>query len=66
MGSYGGIVTPEDIARREEAERQKLLKAERQKKERRCPDCDMRAYPEDSVKLGELHYHKVGQLYYIN
>ena len=57
-GSYGGIVTPEDIARKEEEERLKKLKAERQKSERRCPECDMKAYPVDSVQLGELYYHK--------
>ena len=57
-GSYGGIVTPEDIKRREEEERLRREKAERQKNERRCPECDMKAYPADSVKLGELFYHK--------
>merc|ERR1711936_1082924 len=55
MADYGGIVTPEDIKRREEEERKKL---ERQKNERRCPVCDMKAFPEDSVKLGDLYYHK--------
>ena len=58
-GSYGGIVTPEDIKRREEEERKKLEKLEKQKNERRCPGCDMKAFPEDSVKLGDLYYHKV-------
>jgi len=57
-GSYGGIVTPEDLKRREEEERLKREKAERQKNERRCPECDMKAYPVDSVKLGDLFYHK--------
>lgn len=55
---YGGIVTPEDIKRREEEERKRLEKLERQKNERRCPACDMKAFPEDSVKLGDLYYHK--------
>ena len=55
---YGGIVTPEDIKRREEEERKRLEKLERQKNERRCPGCDMKAFPEDSVKLGDLYYHK--------
>ena len=58
-GLYGGIVTPEDIKRKEEAERKRLEKAERQKNERRCPGCDMKAYPEDSVCVSDLHYHKV-------
>merc|ERR1719350_465661 len=58
LGSYGGIVTPEDIMRKEEAERKKLEKAERAKREKRCPGCDMKAYPEDSVGVGELFYHK--------
>eukprot|EP00092_Neocalanus_flemingeri_P025526 GFUD01027674.1.p1 GENE.GFUD01027674.1~~GFUD01027674.1.p1 ORF type:complete len:223 (+),score=68.70 GFUD01027674.1:62-670(+) len=57
-GKYGGIVTPEDIKRREEEERKKKERAERQKSERRCPGCDMKAYPEDSVCLNDLHYHK--------
>jgi len=55
---YGGIVTPEDILRREEEERKRLEKAERAKRERRCPGCDMKAYPEDSVQVSELNYHK--------
>ena len=55
---YGGIVTPEDIKRREEEERKRLEKLERQKNERRCPGCDMKAFPEDSVKLSDMFYHK--------
>jgi len=58
LGSYGGIVTPEDIARREAEERARLEKAERAKRERRCPTCEMKSYPEDSVTVGDLHYHK--------
>ena len=42
LGSYGGIVTPEDIKRREEEERKRLEKAERAKAERRCPTCEMK------------------------
>ena len=52
-------MTPEDIARREEEERQKLLKAERQKKERRCPACDNKTYPADCVKVSDVFFHKV-------
>merc|ERR1719264_1451136 len=52
------IVTPEDIARREAEERARLEKAERAKRERRCPTCEMKSYPEDSVTVGDLHYHK--------
>ena len=55
---YGGIVTPEDIKRREEEARKKLEKLERQKNKRRCPVCDMKVFPEDSVKLSDLFYHK--------
>ena len=58
IAQYGGIVTPEDIKRREEEERKRLEKLERQKNERRCPGCDMKAFPEDSVQLSELFYHK--------
>ena len=58
-GSYGGIVTPEDIKRREEEEKRKREKLERQKNENRCPYCDMKAFPEVSIKLGDITYHKV-------
>jgi len=57
--SYGGIVTPEDLMRREEEERKMLERAERRKQERRCPGCDKKAYPDDSVKLSDIFYHKV-------
>ena len=42
MDSYGGIVTPEDIRRREEEEKKRLEKAERAKREKRCPTCEMK------------------------
>ena len=58
-GSYGGIVTPEDIKRREEEEKRRREKLERQKNENRCPYCDMKAFPEVSIKLGDITYHKV-------
>ena len=77
-GTYGGIITPEDIKRREEEERKRLERAERAKRERRCPTCDMKvymliyilynldltlvlsqAYPEDSVQVSELFFHKI-------
>jgi len=58
-GNYGGIVTPEDIRRREEEERRRLEKAERSKREKRCPACDVKAYPEDSVKVSDLIFHKI-------
>jgi len=57
-GSYGGIVTPEDLLKREEEEKKRLAKLERQKHERRCPKCDMKAFPEDSVKLSDTFFHK--------
>jgi hypothetical protein len=41
-GTYGGIVTPDDIRRREEEEKRRAEKAERAKRERRCPGCDMK------------------------
>ena len=47
------------IARAEEEERKRLEKAERAKRERRCPGCDMKSYAEDSVPLGDMFYHKV-------
>ena len=42
LGSYGGIVTPEDIKRREDEERRRLEKAERAKAEKRCPTCELK------------------------
>jgi len=57
--SYGGIVTPEDIRRKEEEEKKKLEKAERAKRERRCPTCDMKAYPDDSVQVSDVFFHKI-------
>merc|ERR1712055_222549 len=59
LDTYGGIVTPEDIRRKEEEERKRLERLEKQKNERRCPTCDHKAYPDDSVKVSDLHYHKV-------
>ena len=47
------------LKRKEEEEKKRLAKLERQKNERRCPGCDMKAFPEDSIKLGDLTYHKV-------
>ena len=46
--TYGGIVTPEDIRRKEEDEKKRLEKAERAKRERRCPTCDMKVHFLDS------------------
>ncbi len=62
-GTYGGIVTPDDIRRREEEEKRRAEKAERAKRERRCPGCDMkvghtRANMElDLQSLFGLHVH---------
>jgi len=58
-GTYGGIVTPDDIRRREEEEKRKQERAEKAKRERRCPTCDMKAYPDDAVKVSELFFHKI-------
>jgi len=51
-------VTPEDIKRKEEEEKRRREKLERQKHENRCPYCDMKAFPEVSIKLGDITYHK--------
>ena len=51
-------MTPEDLLRKEEEEKKRLAKLERQKHERRCPKCDMKAFPEDSVKLSDTFFHK--------
>merc|ERR1712126_223501 len=59
IGEYGGIVTQEDIRKKEEEEKRRLERAERAKRERRCPTCDMKAYPDDSVKVSDVHFHKV-------
>ena len=93
----------QDIARREAEEKARLEKAEKAKRERRCPCCEMKvtvnimmvvvvvimvmmvvvvvvmrkkmrkspneiifqAYPEDSVTLGDFHYHKVFISHYV-
>ena len=44
--------------RREEEERKEREREERRKLERRCPGCDKKAYPDDSVKLSDTFYHK--------
>ena len=51
-------MTPEDLMRREEEKKKMLERAERRKQERRCPVCDKKSYPEDSVKLSDIFYHK--------
>ena len=58
-GTYGGIITLEDLRRKEEEERKKLERAERAKKENRCPTCDMKAYPDDSVRVSQYMFHKI-------
>jgi len=58
-GVYGGIVTPQDLLKAEEEERKRLEKAERAKRDRRCPGCDMKTYLEDGMMLGDgIYYHK--------
>ena len=44
--------------RREEEEGKERERGERRKHERRCPGCDKKAYPEDSVKVSDTFYHK--------
>lgn len=59
-GTYGGIVTPEDLERKAAEEAKQRALAERRKLERRCPTCDRRAYPDDSIQIGDgVFFHKV-------
>ena len=44
--------------RREEEERKERERGERRKHERRCPGCDKKAYPDDSVNVFDTFYHK--------
>ena len=36
-----------------------LERAEKRKQERRCPGCDKKVYPDDSVQLTDTFFHKV-------
>ena len=58
-GNYGGLVEPGDFERREEEKKREREKAERKKKEKRCPKCDRRSYPDDSVRIDDVYFHKV-------
>ena len=44
--------------RREEEERKEREREERRKLERRCPGCDKKVYPDDSVKVSYTFYQK--------
>ena len=58
-GNYGGLVTPEDLQRKADQEKREREKAERKKRERRCPQCDRRSYPDDSVQISDIFFHKI-------
>ena len=71
---YEGVITPEDIARKEDEERKKLIQAEKAKLEKRCSDCEMKVnlttstfsclhedvqvFPVDCVSMEQVLYHK--------
>jgi len=58
VDNYGGIVTPEDIERQKEKERLEKEKMERAVNERRCPVCENKIYPEGSIIISEIPFHR--------
>lgn len=58
-GPPAGFESMEERKRREEEERKARERAERAKRERKCPECDKKTFPDDSVELSpDLFYHK--------
>lgn len=55
---YTGIVTPEDIERAKEKERLEKEKMERALKDKACPTCCQKVYPEQAIVISELIFHK--------
>jgi len=58
VDNYGGIVTPEDIEREKAAEEAEKKKLERNLSERRCPVCSNKIYPEGSIIISEVPFHR--------
>merc|ERR1712131_283432 len=56
--TYEGIVTPDDLRRKEDEKMKKLEKSKRSKEERKCPACDMRTFSEDSLDVSGWFYHR--------
>jgi hypothetical protein len=55
---YTGIVTPEDIERQKEKERLEKEKMERALKDKSCPTCCQKVYPEQAIVISEVIFHK--------
>nr|ACO10561.1 Muscle LIM protein Mlp84B [Caligus rogercresseyi] len=57
--NYTGIVTPEDIARQKEKERLEKEKMERAMKDKHCPTCGNKVYPEQAIEISEVIFHRI-------
>jgi len=55
---YGGIVTPEDIEREKERERLEKERLEAALRDKRCPTCSQKVYPEQAVEFSDVIFHK--------
>lgn len=55
---YTGIVTPEDIERAAEKERLEKEKLERALRDKNCPTCCQKVYPESAIIISEVIFHK--------
>jgi len=55
---YTGIVTPEDIERAKEKERLEKEKMERALRDKACPFCCQKVYPEQAIVIQEVIFHK--------
>jgi hypothetical protein len=58
VGLSSGIITPEDIERQKEKERLEKEKMERALQEKRCPVCTNKIYPEGSIVISEVPFHR--------
>jgi len=58
VDEYGGIVTPEDIERQKEKEELEKKRMERALSERRCPVCENKIYPEGSIVISDVPFHR--------
>jgi len=56
--SYQGIVTADEIKRKEMEEMKRLERSKRTKEERRCPTCDKRTFGDDSLDVSGWFYHR--------
>lgn len=55
---YNGIITPEDIERQKEKERQERERMERALRDKKCPTCEQKVYPEQAIIVSEIVFHR--------